>query len=194
MLIDSLTMAVGAGSSLLVLGLPFFIVSLMRSSDTAENLENENGHEGGESFTDKSIFERCDELKSSFSFWILSVKKLIKSSAKVCEDTCDGRGGTAFTESIHKREDNHYEMPLPFREVKPVMPCNKKLAERRLNQLKGRFKKDAKYKEDYVRFMQKMLEDGHAEVAPKDHGTVWYIPHHGVYHPKKPDKIRVVFA
>ena len=23
--------------------------------------------------------------------------------------------------------------------------------------------------------------------------NVWYIPHHGVYHPKKPDKIRVVF-
>ena len=21
----------------------------------------------------------------------------------------------------------------------------------------------------------------------------WYLPHHGIYHPKKPDKIRVVF-
>ena len=26
-----------------------------------------------------------------------------------------------------------------------------------------------------------------------DNGRVWYIPHHGVYHPQKPDKIRVVF-
>ena len=24
-------------------------------------------------------------------------------------------------------------------------------------------------------------------------GRVWYIPHHGVYHPQKPDKIRIVF-
>ena len=24
-------------------------------------------------------------------------------------------------------------------------------------------------------------------------GKCWYIPHHGVYHPKKPKKIRVVF-
>ena len=24
-------------------------------------------------------------------------------------------------------------------------------------------------------------------------GKIWYIPHHGVYHPKKPEKIRVVF-
>ena len=24
-------------------------------------------------------------------------------------------------------------------------------------------------------------------------GRVWYLPHHGVYHPAKPNKIRVVF-
>ena len=24
-------------------------------------------------------------------------------------------------------------------------------------------------------------------------GKTWYIPHHGVYHPSKPGKIRVVF-
>lgn len=24
-------------------------------------------------------------------------------------------------------------------------------------------------------------------------GTHWYLPHHPVFHPKKPDKVRVVF-
>ena len=24
-------------------------------------------------------------------------------------------------------------------------------------------------------------------------GRVWYLPHHGVYHPLKPEKIRIVF-
>lgn len=24
-------------------------------------------------------------------------------------------------------------------------------------------------------------------------GKIWYIPHHGIYHPRKPDKISVVF-
>ena len=28
---------------------------------------------------------------------------------------------------------------------------------------------------------------------PPTEGKVWYVPHHGVYHPKKPEKIRVVF-
>lgn len=94
---------------------------------------------------------------------------------------------------IHKADDGHYEIPLPLRDESVHLPCNKKRAEARLKQLSRKFAIDSKYKEDYVTFMQKMLEDGHAEKAPKQHETVWYIPHHGVYHPKKPDKLRVVF-
>ena len=31
------------------------------------------------------------------------------------------------------------------------------------------------------------------EATATDRKSVWYIPHHGVYHPKKHNKIRVVF-
>lgn len=41
--------------------------------------------------------------------------------------------------------------------------------------------------------MQKMLEEGHTEKAPGHHETAWYIPHHRVYHPKKPEKLQVAF-
>ena len=46
--------------------------------------------------------------------------------------------------------------------------------------------------------MKELLKNNHAEIVPKDEmnsdrGCVWYIPHHGVYHPQKPDKIRIVF-
>ncbi|XP_071144990.1 uncharacterized protein [Mytilus edulis] len=39
---------------------------------------------------------------------------------------------------------------------------------------------------------------GFAEKVPitelnQEDGRVWYIPHHGIYHNKKPNKIRVVF-
>ena len=43
-----------------------------------------------------------------------------------------------------------------------------------------------------------MLVKGYARkvplnaTAPKK-GKVWYLPHHAVYHPKKPDKVRIVF-
>lgn len=46
-------------------------------------------------------------------------------------------------------------------------------------------------------FMQDIIEKGYAEKAPherhNDDGKLWYIPHHGVFHPQKPNKIRVVF-
>ena len=54
--------------------------------------------------------------------------------------------------------------------------------------------------------MKKLIENGYAERVPKMHEAdhtshdqarkkqnVWYILHHGVYHPKKPNKILVVF-
>ena len=46
--------------------------------------------------------------------------------------------------------------------------------------------------------MQALLDDGHAEQVPESElqradGKTWYLPHHGVYNPNKPSKIRVVF-
>lgn len=43
--------------------------------------------------------------------------------------------------------------------------------------------------------MEEIIRKGDAEPALSlsEDETVWYIPHHRVYHPKKPDKLRVVF-
>ena len=54
-----------------------------------------------------------------------------------------------------------------------------------------------KYQDDYTTFMNEIIAKGYAEKVLKEasnnHGNVWYIPHHGVYHPKKPVKICVLF-
>ena len=97
-------------------------------------------------------------------------------------------------EGIKKTRNGHYKMPLPFKE-RPVLPDNHSMALIRLEHLKRKFLKDSKYKEDYVKFMNEVLSRGDAEEAPvlaQQEGVKWYIPHHGVYHPKK-NKIRVVF-
>jgi hypothetical protein len=77
------------------------------------------------------------------------------------------------------------------------LPNNKSQAMSRLNKLKDRFKNDQSY-QDYLTFMERIIKSGYAERVPddeliQDNGDVWFLPHHGVYHPKKPDKIRVVF-
>ncbi|KAK3743481.1 hypothetical protein QZH41_013096 [Actinostola sp. cb2023] len=65
-------------------------------------------------------------------------------------------------ESIHLTDNGHYEMPLPLRDPAIEFPCNKKLAENRLNLLKRRFDKDPKYKDDYVVFMNEVIKNGYA--------------------------------
>ena len=106
-------------------------------------------------------------------------------------------------QGIHRCEDGYYELPLPLR-IEPIeLPNNRNAALRRLHQLKRRFKsrKGQKYYSDYMEFMKKLLDSGYAEGVPEipelerersDQTrmkiNVWYTPHHGVYHPKKPDK------
>ena len=101
-------------------------------------------------------------------------------------------------QGIRQEEDGHYEMPLPFREEEPRMPNNRSLAMHRLAKLKIRLENDEQYRNDYVAFMNDIIEKNYAERVPEqdlssNDGRTWYIPHHGVYHPKKPTKMRVVF-
>ncbi|KAK3749896.1 hypothetical protein QZH41_005809 [Actinostola sp. cb2023] len=106
-------------------------------------------------------------------------------------------------EGIRHDIDGHYEMPLPLRDPSVKLPNNRDVVLRRLLQLKKKLiKADNQYRDHYVAFMDKVIKSGYAEKVPQvksdsthkpDGNHVWYIPHHGVYHPKKPGKIRVVF-
>ena len=68
------------------------------------------------------------------------------------------------------------------------MLSNRNLIETQLEQLKKRFLKDPRCKKDYVAFVEKMVGEGHTEKAPSEYKTAWYIPHHGLNYPKKPEK------
>ncbi|XP_062421503.1 uncharacterized protein LOC134132867 [Pungitius pungitius] len=99
-------------------------------------------------------------------------------------------------EGIKHKPDGHYEMPLPFKRDRPTLPNNKSCAVQRLRCLERKLKRDHKYCSDYVNFMKDVIARGDAERVPEeelDNQPAWYIPHHGVYHPHKPGKIRVVF-
>lgn len=97
---------------------------------------------------------------------------------------------------IKHKQDGHYEMPLPFKQDKPDLPNNMSCAVQRLKCLERRLKRDKQYCTDYINFMQDIITRGDAEKVPEEelnNHPAWYIPHHGVYHPQKPGKIRVVF-
>lgn len=98
--------------------------------------------------------------------------------------------------NIMQKEDGHYQMPLPFKSSSlPSLANNKRVATIRLQHLERKLKSNKKYHTEYTAFMEETISKGEAELAPPagEDETVWYIPHHGVYHSKKPDKLRVVF-
>ena len=90
-------------------------------------------------------------------------------------------------------------MPLPIRRKDPHLPNNRRQAVNRLNGHIRTLRRKPQMAKDYVEFMGKIIEKGHPSLVPIEEitkpqsGWVWYLPHFGVYHPKKPTQIRVVF-
>ena len=97
-------------------------------------------------------------------------------------------------ESGCAKKDHNYEIVLPFKEEKPQLDNNRKVAEMRLDLLKQRFKRDPAYATEYTARMNDLLEKGYVEEAPEvsEEATKWFLPHFGVRHPQK-EKVRVVF-
>ncbi len=110
----------------------------------------------------------------------------------------DTRFLSIVSKQIRQQEDGHYVLPLPFKGIdRPEFPCNRRVALHRLSKLRDRFIRDPKYYSDYSKVMDKLLSQGHASIVDNpqysDVGRAWFLPHHGVYQPRKPDKLRVVF-
>lgn len=100
-----------------------------------------------------------------------------------------------FVEKNTEMIEGHYHVPLPFRNQNLMLPNNRPQAVNRLKYLERRLKRDEKFWKDYKGFIDDLISKGYAKqstTTPKE-GKCWYIPHHGVYHPNKPGKIRVVF-
>ena len=98
-----------------------------------------------------------------------------------------------------KLNEGHYSIGLPLRNDNAEFPNNRCLADQRAISLKRKLLQNTPFHEEYTRFMADNLKKGFAiQITPQEMqkktktGKTWYIPHHGVYHPKK-HTLRVVF-
>lgn len=96
-----------------------------------------------------------------------------------------------------KRVDGHHTIGLPLKNRYVKMPNNRSVVVQRAENLKRKLVKNKEFHSEYQSFMSDLLNKGYAVPVPdeetqSDSGRVWYIPHHGVYHPQK-GKLRVVF-
>ena len=107
----------------------------------------------------------------------------------------DKKALTKMEETV-TMEDGHYMIGLPWRTPKPDLPNNRTMAEGRMRLLRKRLMKDEAMREKYANVVNGYIEKGYAQKIIHESAMdvpKWYLPHHGVVNPKKPEKLRVVF-
>ena len=144
-----------------------------------------------------SIYDGKDYLDEQLKQYINMDFNERLSNEKQALSTEDRKFLKMMDDSVLKT-NGHYQMPLPFRNKEAIMPNNLLQADAFAMRLKKKLVKDEKLREQYTDFMTDLEKKGFAERVPsseiaRNDGRVWYIPHHGVRHPRKPEKLRVVF-
>ena len=94
--------------------------------------------------------------------------------------------------------DSHYEVGILWKHENPWLPNNRMTPVARLRSLKRRLCTDKQFCCKYRSFVDDLLTKEYARRLTEDEAAArssrtWHLPHHGVFHPHKPGKIRVVF-
>ena len=93
-----------------------------------------------------------------------------------------------------ERVDGHYVIDLPFKDTESELACKRAQKKIRLLPLEKRFQRYSVFKDQYIDFMNTIIDKGYGEKMKPEYlqHPAWYLPHHGVIHPTK-GKLRVVF-
>ena len=98
----------------------------------------------------------------------------------------------SLMEGSVKREENRYQVALPWKSDAIEFPNNHSVAETRLEGLRRRLFKDEGLLDQYKTKMDGYLSAGHARKVPDDQlpatPCTWYVPHHAAKR-----KFRIVF-
>lgn len=93
--------------------------------------------------------------------------------------------------------NGHYQLKLPFRQDPPFLPDSLPIAEKRLKWLKSKMQRDSDFHSKYSSVVEKYQTEGSSRQVPIEEVAnlkpLWYLPHHAVWHPRKPEEPRVVF-
>lgn len=96
---------------------------------------------------------------------------------------------------FYRGDNGRWTAPLPFRSYRPRLPNNRSQVLKRAIVLDTSLKRNPTKKQHAIDFMSKVFANLHAEPAPplEADEECWYLPIFSVYHPHKPNKVRMVF-
>ncbi|XP_064470080.1 uncharacterized protein LOC135384826 [Ornithodoros turicata] len=149
----------------------------------------------GQTVTTATHVTGLNDIASSTEELVDPIFETSKHDSMLALSIEDKRFLEIMNKGFAKGEDNSRIAPLPFRTRRCELPDNREQALNRFSSLCRTLQKKPEMKGHFLKFMSNIFKDGHAELAPqRDEGNeCWYLPIFGVYHPKKPGQIRVVF-
>ena len=114
----------------------------------------------------------------------------------ITEMSVEDKNFMTLMEKECSKEGKYFKLPLPLRDHDEMFPDNRSMAEARLKNLKKKFSREKQYHENYTRFLEDVVRKGYAEklFQQVQQGKTWFIPHHGVYHPRKSGKLQVALG
>ena len=129
-------------------------------------------------------------------FWKMDFVDALCSS-EVAMSVEDQKAKKIIKDSVVK-VSGHYQVALPWRYQPPYLPTYRIAAEQRLKLSRKRFLRDEEFFQRYKGAINEYTTKGYARQVPDKQlnptdKPLWYLPHHAVFHPHKPDKLRVVF-
>ena len=127
--------------------------------------------------------------------WMLYDQEFTDSSENSATLSREDKFALQLANNCTRSVDDRFEVPLPWNSSTQILPNNYVVARKRLDFLQRRLLQDEQFCEQYKAGMCKFIDKGYLElVTPEQSGAnkVWYMPHHGVFHPKKPNKLRIV--
>ena len=125
--------------------------------------------------------------------WLKSNRKLMEFGLKLSRE--DVFAYDLMTKSV-RLVNGDFELPLLWKNDVKLMPDSFVTAKKRLIGIKRRLQCDHVLKQKYCEQMNIALANDYAEVVLDkqiESHRVWYIPHHPVLNPRKPEKVRVVY-
>ena len=114
----------------------------------------------------------------------------IESPIKIRSWSQDDLRVVQLWENEHIRIGSKYQVPIPLKDPEEPVPNNYPVVKSMTESLAKRLKRKGSF-EKYDKKMNSLIDDGYVEIIPPEPysnpNKTNYIPHHDVYHPRKPD-------
>ena len=177
---------------------PYAIKTILGWSLLGNNTKNEKPQKGGREYHINHIgLLQHDEMLDQIvkQFW--ETEDCLNANSRETAMSIEDKQCLKVLESGTKIVNGKYEVLMLWKQI-DRLPNNHEMAMRRLRSLHKRFLGNPDLFEKYNEIINTYIKYGYARKMTKEEtintsNKTWYLPHHPVFHPQKPGKVRAVF-